>query len=83
MGSDVQAVMAEMIRCKLAEQGRTQSWLAKQSEVSAKHVNLVLNGKADARWPLLEHWATLLGCVFVVALYDPATGSSDVFWPES
>jgi hypothetical protein len=39
------AAMAEMIRTKLAEQGRKQTWLAERSGASTKHVNLVLNGK--------------------------------------
>lgn len=83
MMSEIQALMAEMIRIRLKAQGRSQAWLARQAGVSRKHVNLVLNGKAAASFEMLEGWATFLGLMFIVALYDPTDKSSEVFWNNS
>lgn len=52
----------------LDAQGITQAELARQAGVSAKHVNLVLNGQAGAQQGQLDYWAWLLGLRFEVAL---------------
>jgi transcriptional regulator with XRE-family HTH domain len=60
--------MAELIRETLAAEGITQAAFCRRVGVSAKHLNQVLSGNADARPATLDYWAFALGMRFVVAL---------------
>jgi transcriptional regulator with XRE-family HTH domain len=64
--SEVLDAMVLRIWGLLAQQGRTQAWLACQSGCSQKHVSLVLTGRASASPEMLERWAALLGYRFTV-----------------
>lgn len=68
--SPTQLAMATLIAEALDARGLTQAELARQSGASAKHVNLVLNGRAGAQLGQLDYWAFLLGLRFDVALVE-------------
>lgn len=66
--SPTQEAMANEISRVLEDLGVTQAELARRAGVTAKHVNLVLSGKAGAQIGQLDYWAYLLGKRWKVTL---------------
>lgn len=60
--------MAALLAEKVALFGLTQRQFADLVGASAKHVNLVFNGKVTAHADTLDDWAATLGVQFVVDL---------------
>jgi transcriptional regulator with XRE-family HTH domain len=70
--------VAALLADALEASGRSQAALARRIGVSAKHLNLVLNGKATARSQALDYWAFALGLESGVSLAEiktPAAGA--------
>lgn len=60
--------MGDLLRKRLESIDMSQAEFARKAGVSAKHVNLVLCGKASAPIATLDYWAFVLGMRWSVKL---------------
>lgn len=68
--SDTARFMAGLLAEQAARMGLSQRQFADLVGASAKHVNLVFNGKVTAQSATLDDWATALRVRFEVELAD-------------
>lgn len=66
--------MAALLAEQAANSGLSQRQFADLIGSTAKHVNIVFNGKAGAHPITLDEWAECLGMSFVVTLEPTDTG---------
>lgn len=64
-------LFSEVLRQELERAGVTPKEFANLAHTTVTHLNMILAGKATARYDTLDEWATQLGFVWKVGAEDP------------